>query len=79
MSGNNGMAEFCNGKKVVTMEDYDLYTHYVAGLVGLGLTGLFAQSGLEDPKLSLNTELPNHMGQFLQKVCKFTLTYNSLF
>lgn len=29
------------------MDDYNLYTHYVAGLVGLGLTGLFTDSGLE--------------------------------
>ncbi|KAJ3325062.1 bifunctional farnesyl-diphosphate farnesyltransferase/squalene synthase [Blyttiomyces sp. JEL0837] len=65
-----GMAEFCEGKKVVTMEDYNLYTHYVAGLVGLGLTGLFTSSGLEDSSLSSekSMELANTMGLFLQKV-----------
>lgn len=32
-----GMAEFIE-REVVTVADYDLYCHYVAGLVGLGLT-----------------------------------------
>ena len=31
--------------------DYDLYCHYVAGLVGEGLSRLFAGSGLESPLL----------------------------
>ncbi|KAI8925507.1 isoprenoid synthase domain-containing protein [Entophlyctis helioformis] len=63
----NGMAEFVGGKKVVTLEDYDLYTHYVAGLVGHGLTGLFVESGLESRDLSKNMEIANLMGLFLQK------------
>jgi farnesyl-diphosphate farnesyltransferase len=65
----HGMADFCEGKKVVTLDDYNLYTHYVAGLVGLGLTGLFIDARLED---NLNDEgvstLANEMGLFLQKV-----------
>ncbi|KAJ3169011.1 hypothetical protein HK101_011581 [Irineochytrium annulatum] len=69
----DGMAEFCEGKEVLTMADYNLYTHYVAGLVGIGLTGLFVASGLESPQLSIasekdNARLPDHMGRFLQKV-----------
>ncbi|KAJ3326887.1 Farnesyl-diphosphate farnesyltransferase, partial [Kappamyces sp. JEL0680] len=65
----NGMADFSEGKKVVTMEDYNLYTHYVAGLVGLGLTGLFLDSGLEDRLSGPDTAtLANDMGLFLQKV-----------
>ena len=63
-----GMADFCEGKKVVTMEDYNLYTHYVAGLVGIGLTRLFADSGLESASLCENLDLANEMGLFLQKV-----------
>ncbi|KAJ3215257.1 Farnesyl-diphosphate farnesyltransferase [Dinochytrium kinnereticum] len=63
----HGMAEFCEGKQVVTMADYNLYTHYVAGLVGLGLTGLFVATGLESPKLGESEVLPNNMGLFLQK------------
>ena len=62
------MAEFCAGKKVESLDDYNLYTHYVAGLVGLGLTGLFVDSGLEESHLSKNDHLPNQMGLFLQKV-----------
>lgn len=41
-----GMAEFLT-KKVETIEDYNLYCWYVAGLVGEGLSRLFAVSGLE--------------------------------
>ena len=61
------MAEFCAGKKVDTLDDYNLYTHYVAGLVGIGLTGLFVQSGLEDQDLANQDDLANRMGLFLQK------------
>ena len=31
-----GMAEFIE-REVLSVQDYDLYCHYVAGLVGLGL------------------------------------------
>jgi len=54
-------------KKVVTRKDYDLYCHYVAGLVGIGLSQLFSGSGLEDPSVALSEETANHMGLFLQK------------
>ena len=66
----NGMADFIEGKSVDTMEDYNLYTHYVAGLVGIGLTGLFRDSGLElELAQHENIEsLSNEMGLFLQKV-----------
>ncbi|KAJ1468992.1 isoprenoid synthase domain-containing protein [Baffinella frigidus] len=61
-----GMQEFCV-RDVQTTADYDLYCHYVAGLVGIGLSNLFAGSGLEDPEVSANETLSNHMGLFLQK------------
>ncbi|KAJ3122113.1 bifunctional farnesyl-diphosphate farnesyltransferase/squalene synthase [Physocladia obscura] len=64
----NGMADFCEGKKVKTVADYDLYCHYVAGLVGIGLTGLFSESGLESASLTESEYLQNRMGLFLQKV-----------
>ena len=58
-----GMAKFIC-KEVETIDDYDEYCHYVAGLVGLGLSKLFHASGSED----LATEdLSNSMGLFLQK------------
>ena len=41
-----GMAEFLQ-KQVQTLEDYDKYCFYVAGLVGEGLSRLFAVSHLE--------------------------------
>ncbi|KAJ1672518.1 bifunctional farnesyl-diphosphate farnesyltransferase/squalene synthase, partial [Spiromyces aspiralis] len=43
----HGMAEFTD-KDVEMINDYDMYCHYVAGLVGYGLSDLFAVSGLED-------------------------------
>ncbi|KAJ9084944.1 bifunctional farnesyl-diphosphate farnesyltransferase/squalene synthase [Entomophthora muscae] len=62
-----GFIEFIH-RKVETLEDWDLYCHYAAGLVGHGLTRLFAASGLEDSSLASETELANSMGLFLQKV-----------
>jgi len=49
------------------IEDWDLYCHYVAGLVGEGLSRLLAASGKEQPWLAGQLELSNSMGLFLQK------------
>lgn len=62
----NGMCHFLENS-VSSKADYDLYCHYVAGLVGHGLTRLFANSGLESPKLADDLTDANHMGLFLQK------------
>ncbi|WIA33097.1 hypothetical protein OEZ86_006251 [Tetradesmus obliquus] len=61
-----GMAEFIQ-RDVETIADYDLYCHYVAGLVGVGLSQLFASSGLESASYARAEVLSNHMGLFLQK------------
>ncbi|XP_037541781.1 squalene synthase isoform X2 [Nematolebias whitei] len=61
-----GMAEFLE-KKVASMNEWDQYCHYVAGLVGIGLSKLFSASQLEDPEVGQDTELANSMGLFLQK------------
>ncbi|XP_074589496.1 squalene synthase 3-like [Curcuma longa] len=58
-----GMAKFIC-KEVETVDDYDEYCHYVAGLVGLGLSKLFHASGSED---LASDNLSNSMGLFLQK------------
>ncbi|CAI0378241.1 unnamed protein product [Linum tenue] len=58
-----GMAKFIC-KEVETVDDYDEYCHYVAGLVGLGLSKLFHASGKEDLQPD---SLSNSMGLFLQK------------
>ena len=68
----NGMADFCknaefNANGVDTIRDYDLYCHYVAGLVGNGLTSLFVESGLANPALKERPHLQESMGLFLQK------------
>uniref|UniRef100_A0A6N2LRF3 Squalene synthase n=1 Tax=Salix viminalis TaxID=40686 RepID=A0A6N2LRF3_SALVM len=57
-----GMAKFIL-KEVESIDDYDEYCHYVAGLVGLGLSKLFHASGLED---LAPDSLSNSMGLFLQ-------------
>uniref|UniRef100_A0A8B9DC53 Squalene synthase n=2 Tax=Anserinae TaxID=2068722 RepID=A0A8B9DC53_ANSCY len=61
-----GMAEFLE-KKVDSQREWDKYCHYVAGLVGIGLSRLFSASELEDPIVGQDTELANSMGLFLQK------------
>lgn len=68
----NGMADYANNAEhningVNTIKDYELYCHYVAGLVGEGLTRLFVESGLANPALLSRPELSESMGQFLQK------------
>ncbi|XP_020588218.1 squalene synthase-like [Phalaenopsis equestris] len=58
-----GMAKFIS-KEVVTVDDYDEYCHYVAGLVGLGLSKLFHACRMEN---EAPESLSNSMGLFLQK------------
>lgn len=68
----NGMADYImnaefNENGVDTIKEYELYCHYVAGLVGDGLTRLFVESGLANPALLKRPNLSESMGQFLQK------------
>jgi farnesyl-diphosphate farnesyltransferase len=62
-----GMAEFVRVGSMETVAQYDLYCHYVAGLVGYGLSDIFAASGLEDRSIADEHRLSNSMGLFLQK------------
>jgi len=64
-----GMAQFASKTTVgvSSLEQYDLYCHYVAGLVGHGLSRLFSASGLEDRDLQRQLHISNSMGLFLQK------------
>lgn len=68
----NGMADYILDEKfnlqgVQTVHDYDLYCHYVAGLVGDGLTQLIVKAGFGTPDLGTNSQLHESMGLFLQK------------
>jgi len=66
-----GMAAF-SGKDLregtSSVAEYNLYCHYVAGLVGEGLSKLFAAHGDEEPGLAKELKLSDDMGLFLQKV-----------
>ena len=68
----NGMADYAENTEMLengiqTISEYELYCHYVAGLVGEGLTRLLVASELANPKLGDRMELTESMGQFLQK------------
>ncbi|XP_075412546.1 squalene synthase isoform X1 [Tenrec ecaudatus] len=61
-----GMAEFLE-KHITSIEEWDKYCHYVAGLVGIGISQLLSASELEDPIVGKDTKLANSLGLFLQK------------
>ncbi|OBZ74155.1 Squalene synthase [Grifola frondosa] len=69
----NGMADFAhkaattNSLYPESIAEYDLYCHYVAGLVGEGLTRFWSASGKEVDWLGEQLELSNSMGIMLQK------------
>lgn len=69
----NGMADYIldenfNTNGLATIKDYDLYCHYVAGLVGEGLTKLMVLAKFSDSSLiSDNFKKSESMGLFLQK------------
>lgn len=69
----NGMADYIldenfNVNGVETVKEYDLYCHYVAGLVGEGLTKLMVLTGFSDDSLARdNFAKSESMGLFLQK------------
>lgn len=65
-----GMAEFVGkdlGQGTVDVDQYNRYCHFVAGLVGEGLSRLFAASGLEKASFAGELYLSDQMGLFLQK------------
>lgn len=66
-----GMADYARAAekdaRVETIKDYELYCHYVAGLVGEGLTRLFVEAKLANPALLERPELMESMGQMLQQ------------
>lgn len=65
-----GMAEFVGkdlGQGTTDVDQYNRYCHFVAGLVGEGLSRLFAASGLEKQSFAGELFLSDQMGLFLQK------------
>ncbi|KAK4704240.1 farnesyl-diphosphate farnesyltransferase, partial [Phenoliferia sp. Uapishka_3] len=68
MARYSRLYEESGGKfSVDTFASFDLYCHYVAGLVGEGLSRLFSASGKESPELGEQLSLSNSMGLMLQK------------
>jgi farnesyl-diphosphate farnesyltransferase len=66
----NGMADYVHRDLTQGTRDgadFDLYCHYVAGLVGEGLTKLFVASGHEDEAFLNMMEEADSLGKFLQK------------
>lgn len=67
----NGMADYAvkaeKNEGIETVKQYEEYCHYVAGLVGEGLTRLFLAGEWVNPALKDRKELTESMGQFLQK------------
>jgi len=61
-----GMNKYFVGE-VISYKDWDEYCHYVAGLVGIGLSELFLASGIETDNRLKDENLSNHMGLLLQK------------
>lgn len=67
----NGMADYAlnaDTTGVKTVKDYELYCHYVAGLVGEGVTRMFVLAGFADPMILKKPELAESMAQLLQQV-----------
>lgn len=62
----SGMIKYAHST-VNSYKDWDDYCHYVAGLVGIGLSKLFLASGLENHLNLKNEDFSNQMGLFLQK------------
>lgn len=68
----NGMADYIEDEQfqndgIQTVKDYNLYCHYVAGLVGDGLTQLIVLAKFGSPQLLEGSQLFESMGLFLQK------------
>lgn len=63
LSVSHEVINFLSIVQVESIDDYDEYCYYVAGLVGLGLSKLFYASGTED---LAPDSLSNSMGLFLQ-------------
>ena len=68
-----GMADFAHRAAtsttpyLISTEQYDLYCHYVAGLVGEGLSRLFAVTKKEQPWIADQLVPANSMALLLQK------------
>jgi farnesyl-diphosphate farnesyltransferase len=64
----DGMAEFASKdlrQGTAGLDEYNLYCHYVAGLVGHGLSRLFVCEGFEEERVAHSLDIANDMGLFL--------------
>lgn len=65
----DGMVKFVGKESLETHAEYENYCHYVAGLVGIGLSQMFASTESEGAHMGTEKveRLSNLMGLFLQK------------
>jgi len=70
-----GMADFAHRAAIAktapyldTITEYDFHCHYIAGLVGEGLSRLWAATGKEQPHIADQLVLSNSLGLLLQKI-----------
>nr|G0Y286.1 RecName: Full=Presqualene diphosphate synthase; AltName: Full=Squalene synthase-like 1 [Botryococcus braunii]AEL16715.1 squalene synthase-like 1 [Botryococcus braunii] len=61
----NGMADFID-KQILTVDEYDLYCHYVAGSCGIAVTKVIVQFNLATPEAD-SYDFSNSLGLLLQK------------
>ena len=62
-----GMGGLLLESEVNTLEDWDIYCHYVAGLVGIGLSDLWAGSKLEEKRFKTEMEDLSHLWGYFAK------------
>eukprot|EP01102_Stenamoeba_stenopodia_P022142 TRINITY_DN912_c0_g1_i1.p1 TRINITY_DN912_c0_g1~~TRINITY_DN912_c0_g1_i1.p1 ORF type:complete len:591 (+),score=148.95 TRINITY_DN912_c0_g1_i1:326-2098(+) len=72
-----GMSEFLD-KEYATKQDYEMYCHYVAGLVGISLTAMIGCGMEEGTEATKAIQRANNLGLFLQKTNVIYESFNAL-
>lgn len=72
-----GMSEFLD-KEFETKQDYELYCHNVAGLVGISLTAMIGCGMEEGTEATKAIQRANNLGLFLQKTNIIYESFNAL-
>ena len=70
------MAKFIE-KEVMDMADFDEYCHYVAGLVGIGLSNLWGVSKMESAEFVGEEKLSTPWDCFYRRRTSFAITWKT--